>query len=115
METVWAHSGDSHFLEPEDLWKRIVPAKEAACVPRSEKVGGDEEIIHVDGQSFRRKLPTVMTKRTEAGETIAEMSARPPGARDVQAGLLDLDDDVRQRITRVAFEAPLLHVSAPPA
>ena len=93
MEKIWAHSGDSHFLEPEDLWTRILPPQAAARMPRSEKVGDDEEIIHVDGQSFRRKLPRMLTRRTETGETIAEMSARPPGARDVKARLVDLDNE----------------------
>ncbi len=93
MEKIWAHSGDSHFLEPEDLWSQILPPKAAARMPRSEKVGDDEEIVHVDGQSFRRKLPAVLSKRTATGETIAEMSARPPGARDVKARLVDLDSE----------------------
>jgi predicted TIM-barrel fold metal-dependent hydrolase len=93
MDKIWAHSGDSHFLEPEDLWRQILPAKAAERMPRSEKISDDEEIVHVDGQSFRRRLPKVMTKKTETGETIAEMSARPPGARDVKARLVDLDNE----------------------
>ena len=93
MKMIWAHSGDSHFLEPEDLWEQILPPKAAERMPRSEKVGDDEEIVHVDGQSFRRKLPKILTKRTETGETIVEMSARPPGARDVKARLVDLDNE----------------------
>ena len=87
MDKIWAHSGDSHFLEPEDLWRQILPPKAAERMPRSEKVSDDEEIVHVDGTSFRRKLPKIMTKRTETGETIGEMSARPPGARDVNGVL----------------------------
>ncbi len=58
---IWAHSGDSHFLEPDDLWFQILPAKQAERMPRSEKVGENEEIVHVDGKSFRRTLPKVMT------------------------------------------------------
>ena len=93
MEKLWAHSGDSHFLEPEDLWQQILPASQAARMPRSEKVSDDEEIVHVDGQSFRRKLPKIFTKKTEGGMTIAELSARPAGARDVKARLIDLDNE----------------------
>jgi len=93
MQKIWAHSGDSHFLEPEDLWQQILPPKQAARMPRSEKVSDDEEIVHVDGQSFRRKLPKIMTKRVEGGMTIADLSARPPGARDVKARLVDLDNE----------------------
>lgn len=29
MEKIWAHSGDSHFLEPDDLWKQILPPDQA--------------------------------------------------------------------------------------
>ena len=32
-EKIWAHSGDSHFLEPDDLWHQILPegARPIAC------------------------------------------------------------------------------------
>ena len=62
-DKIWAHSGDSHFLEPDDLWNTILPAKQAVRMPRSEKIAEDEEIVHVDGESFHRKLPAMMTKR----------------------------------------------------
>jgi len=88
---LWAHSGDSHFLEPTDLWTTILPAKQAARMPRSEKISEDEEIVHVDGESFHRKLPAVMTKRGADGLTIAELSVRPPGARNMRDRLRDLD------------------------
>jgi predicted TIM-barrel fold metal-dependent hydrolase len=88
---LWANSGDSHFLEPEGLWDAILPAKQAARMPRSEKISDDEEIVHVDGESFHRKLPAMMTKRGADGLTIAQLSFRPPGARDISARLQDLD------------------------
>jgi predicted TIM-barrel fold metal-dependent hydrolase len=90
---IWANSGDSHFLEPDDLWQRILPKALAERMPRTERVGDDEEIVYVDGRSFRRKLPKLMTKKSATGETIEEMSHRPPGARDVQARLVDLDQE----------------------
>src|SRR2546421_3017216 len=90
-DKMWADSGDSHFLEPVDLWQQILPPKQAARMPRSERVGDDEEIVHVDGQSFRRKLPKIMTKKVDGGMTIGDLSFRPPGARDVHARLEDLD------------------------
>jgi predicted TIM-barrel fold metal-dependent hydrolase len=90
---MWANSGDSHFLEPDDLWHQILPKAQADRMPRSEKVGDDEEIVHVDGTSFRRPIPKVFTRKGEDGLTIAELSARPPGARDVHARLRDLDDE----------------------
>jgi len=88
---LWANSGDSHFLEPEGLWDAILPTKQAARMPRSEKISDDEEIVHVDGESFHRKLPAMMTKRGADGMTIAQLSFRPPGARDIRARLQDLD------------------------
>ena len=91
MTLLWAHSGDSHFLEPEDLWHQILPPKLAERMPRSEKVDDNEEIVHVDGKSFRRQLPKVVTKKGADGQTIGELSVRPPGARDPVARLQDLD------------------------
>ncbi len=90
-DKIWAHSGDSHFLEPDDLWNTILPAKQAVRMPRSEKIAEDEEIVHVDGESFHRKLPAMMTRRGADGLTIAELSVRPPGARDMRERLHDLD------------------------
>jgi predicted TIM-barrel fold metal-dependent hydrolase len=91
MEKIWAHSGDSHFLEPEDLWHQILPKAQAERMPRTERVGDDEEIVHVDGKSFRRQLPRILTRKGADGLTIAEASFRPPGSRDVRARLADLD------------------------
>jgi predicted TIM-barrel fold metal-dependent hydrolase len=88
---IWAHSGDSHFLEPDDLWHQILPKRQADRMPRSEKTGDEEEVIHVDGKSFRRPLPKIMTRKGADGLTIAEASFRPPGSRDVRARLRDLD------------------------
>jgi predicted TIM-barrel fold metal-dependent hydrolase len=92
-EKIWANSGDSHFLEPTDLWHRILPKELADRMPRAEMIGEDEERVTVDGKSFTRKLPKVMTARGETGETITELSSRPPGARDVRKRLDDLDEE----------------------
>ena len=78
MTLLWAHSGDSHFLEPEGLWKEILPPALAARMPRSEQVGDDEEIVHVDGKSFRRRLPSIMTKKDKDGLTITELATGRP-------------------------------------
>lgn len=93
MSKIWADSGDSHFLEPEDLWFRILPARQAERMPRSERVGDDEEMVHIDGASFRRKLPRIMTRKGADGLTITELSSRPPGSRDIGARLADLDQE----------------------
>jgi len=90
---LWAHSGDSHILEPDDLWSQILPADLAARMPRTEQISENEERVTVDGKSFTRALPKVFTKKGADGLTIAEASSRPPGARDVKARLADLDDE----------------------
>jgi predicted TIM-barrel fold metal-dependent hydrolase len=85
---IWANSGDSHFLEPDDLWREALPPRLAELVPRSEKdPDGQWETVHVDGISFRRKLPT--------GKALdfIEASSRAPGAGDITKRLPDLDQE----------------------
>lgn len=87
-EKIWANSGDSHFLEPEDLWRKNLPARLAELVPRSEKdPDGQWETVHIDGMSFRRKLPTGKAKE------FFEASNRAPGAADISKRLPDLDQE----------------------
>ena len=74
---IWAHSGDSHFLEPEDLWHQILPTAQAERMPRTELIAEDEEIVHVDGKSFTRTLPRIMTRKGADGLTIAEAQLPP--------------------------------------
>jgi len=92
-EKIWANSGDSHFLEPADLWHQIMPKAQADRMPKTTIVSDDEELVEVDGRSFTRKLPKIMKAKGATGETIAEMSHRPPGARDVGMRLKDLDEE----------------------
>jgi predicted TIM-barrel fold metal-dependent hydrolase len=88
MDKIWANSADSHFLEPDDLWASQLPAHLADRALRSEKdADGEYETIHLDGQSYRRKLPTGKQKE------FFEASSRAPGARDVALRLLDLDQE----------------------
>jgi predicted TIM-barrel fold metal-dependent hydrolase len=49
--------------------------------------------VTVDGKSFRRQLPKIAKAKGQTGETIAELSHRPPGSRDVKLRLLDLDQE----------------------
>jgi predicted TIM-barrel fold metal-dependent hydrolase len=90
-DKLWAHSGDSHFLEPRDLWHQILPRAQADRMPRTERISDLEERVTVDGKSFTRRPPKIMTTRGSTGETIAELSHRPPGSRDVILRLRDLD------------------------
>jgi predicted TIM-barrel fold metal-dependent hydrolase len=88
MEKIWANSGDSHFLEPDDLWRESLPPRLAELVPRAEKdPDGQWETVHIDGMSFRRKLPTGTQKE------FMEASNRAPGARDVPLRMKDLDQE----------------------
>src|SRR5438270_4697941 len=86
MDKMWVNSADSHFLEPEDLWQTQLPSGLAERMPRTER-DGDWETVHIDGQSFRRRVPN------PALEEFREASMRPPGARDVVARLKDLDQE----------------------
>ena len=83
---IWANSGDSHFLEPADLWTQTLPPALAERMPRTERdESAGTETVHIDGQSFVRRLPN------PALEEFRENSNRPPGARDATARLVDLD------------------------
>ena len=97
---VWANSGDSHYLEPDDLWEQILPKELADRMPRIEKISDSEEIVHIDGQSFRRQLPAAskaLIKGDVRGEevegTLFDISHRPAGSRDPHARLVDLDGE----------------------
>ena len=94
---IWSHSGDSHFLEPDGLWQEILPKEQADRMPRSEKINDHEEIVHVDGQSFRRDMPS--PKRVD-GKAISEMSwmgeqivDRRTGMWEPKARLVDCDNE----------------------
>ncbi|MDN2498744.1 MULTISPECIES: amidohydrolase family protein [Nocardia] len=85
---LWANSADSHFLEPEDLWRTRLPKRLAELVPRSEKdPDGKWETVFVDGQAFRRRLPTI------SQEEFFAASHRAPGSGDVTKRLPDLDEE----------------------
>ena len=59
---LWANSGDSHSLGENSVWDEILPKELAERMPRSEKFDG-YEIVHVDGESFRREMPKLETKK----------------------------------------------------
>ena len=84
MAKIWAHSGDSHFLEPEDLFQQILPAPLAERMPWSER-DGDDEIVHVDGKTLPPQAAEARHEEGQGGLDIMELSTRPPGARDIRA------------------------------
>lgn len=88
MPTMWTNSGDSHFLEPDDVWTARLPKAMADLTPKSEKdPDGEWETVSVDGQVFRRRLPS------SAMVTFVEESHKPQGVRDPVARLGDLDHE----------------------
>lgn len=89
-DKLWANSGDSHSLGERAVWDKILPKELAERMPRSEKFDG-YEIVHVDGQSFRRDMPKLETKKA-AGKTIGELVSER-GAGDIESRLVDLDSE----------------------
>jgi predicted TIM-barrel fold metal-dependent hydrolase len=92
MSKFWANSGDSHLVEPDDLFASSLSADLAARMPRSVKdPDGTHETIHVDGQEFRRRMPRILTALVdENGQNVFE---RAPGANDMALRLVDLDSE----------------------
>src|SRR6201993_2083641 len=85
---LWANSGDSHFVEPADLWRSRLPKRLAEMAPRSEKdPHGRWESIYVDGQVFRRRLPSI------AQEEFMAATVAAAGSRDVTKRLADLNSE----------------------
>jgi predicted TIM-barrel fold metal-dependent hydrolase len=80
MTKIWADSGDSHVLEPDDLWTSSLPARLAQRAPRSER-GEKYEVLYIDGERVDRQLNDFMD------------AMRPPGARDLAVRLKDLDSE----------------------
>ena len=86
MPKIWTNSGDSHFLEPADLWESRLPKRLADLTPKAEKdPDGEYETVRVDGQTFRRKLPT------SAAVKFLEDTRKAVGIRDARLRLRDLD------------------------
>ncbi len=93
MQKIWANSGDSHLMEPRDLFTENLPAEQAERMPRSVlDPEGLFETITVDGQSFRRKVP--FAKRPMADpETGLSVLERAPGSNDMRLRLKDLNQE----------------------
>src|SRR4051812_29655952 len=93
-DVLWTCSGDSHFIEPPSLFRDNLPAELADRLPRSEKISDEEEIVHIDGRSFRRKLPKASSpEMAEARRKFAEgMAQGGLGASEGRARLKHLDE-----------------------
>src|SRR5579862_6014228 len=88
---IWANSGDSHLMEPADLFQTRLPADIAERMPRSVKdPDGAFETVHVDGQQFRRRMPKMPDVIRNLDGTVGD---RAPGANDPHLRLKDLDQE----------------------
>jgi predicted TIM-barrel fold metal-dependent hydrolase len=96
-DKIWANSGDSHLVEPADLFTANLPADLAERMPRSVKdPDGEYETVTIDGESFRRKLPkleTIMRNMARPEGTARDPVTRAPGANDPDLRLKDLDEE----------------------
>ncbi len=78
VEKLWANSGDSHIVEPTDLFSKL-PDHIRECMPRTVKdPSGAFETIHVDGQEWVRDLPQVDPNAPRK----PRLNARPDGTTD---------------------------------
>ena len=93
-ETMWTCSGDSHFIEPPNLFAERLPKELADRLPRSEKISDTEEIVHIDGRSVNRRLPKPSSpEMAEQRRKFAEAMAQGGlGASDGRARLEALDE-----------------------
>jgi predicted TIM-barrel fold metal-dependent hydrolase len=91
---LWANSGDSHYMEPPDLYEQLPEHL------RDEARG--VEVITVDGQSFERAIPKPRTveqlmrnaaRPAEADLDEGQGDERAPGAFDPTKRLVDLDQE----------------------
>lgn len=91
MTKYWANSGDSHLVEPPDIFTARMPADLAERMPRSVKDDdGSHETLFIDGQEFRRRMPKADMLVDDEGHTVEQ---RAPGANDMQLRHVDLDQE----------------------
>jgi predicted TIM-barrel fold metal-dependent hydrolase len=91
---LWANSGDSHLVEPADLFTSRLPADIAERMPRSVKdPDGMWETVYVDGQEFRRRMPKMPTDPSDLRGLDGSIGVRAPGANDPHLRLKDLDQE----------------------
>src|ERR1700722_2881806 len=98
-EKLWANSGDSHLVEPPDLFDSL-PEDLRDRMPKSVRdPSGAFETIYIDGQEFKRDLPQGGKVRQtgggarpeDAGED--ELFRRVIGGNDPVQRIKDLDNE----------------------
>src|SRR5271157_6123089 len=94
VQKLWSNSGDSHLVEPRDLFESRLPSHLAERMPRSVKdPDGEWETVHVDGGEFRRRMPKFATDPSELRGLDGSIGVRAPGANDPHLRLKDLDGE----------------------
>jgi len=94
VQKLWSNSGDSHLVEPRDLFESRLPSHLAERMPRSVKdPDGEWETVHVDGGEFRRRMPKFATDPSEFRGLDGSVGVRAPGANDPHLRLKDLDGE----------------------
>jgi predicted TIM-barrel fold metal-dependent hydrolase len=94
---LWANSGDSHFIEPFDLFDKL-PDDIRERMPRSVKdPSGEFETVYIDGQSFVRPMPKP-GKGIGAGarpedSAPEDLFTRILGGNDAEHRIKDLDGE----------------------
>ena len=83
-DKIWAHSGDSHLLEPHDLWHQIMPKAQADRMPRTERISDTEERVTVDGKMVDYPVVERARRLLARHDRARRASARQQSAR--QAG-----------------------------
>src|SRR4051812_38816953 len=95
-DKIWANSGDSHLIEPSDLFDSL-PEDIRERMPRSVRdEDGGFETVYIDGESFRRKLPkleNVMRNMARPAGDDSNPMKRAPGANDPHLRLKDSDEE----------------------
>jgi predicted TIM-barrel fold metal-dependent hydrolase len=95
-DKIWANSGDSHLVEPPDLFDSLPPDIRDR-MPRSVKdPSGEFETVYIDGESFERPLPKpekVLRNMARPEDEEGDPSSRAPGANDPALRLKDLDQE----------------------
>jgi predicted TIM-barrel fold metal-dependent hydrolase len=95
-EKIWANSGDSHLVEPPDLFDGLA-SEIRERMPRSVKdPSGEFETVYIDGESFQRPLPKieqVMRNMARPEDDDGDSMSRAPGANHPDQRLKDLDQE----------------------
>ena len=76
MDLIWANSGDSHFLEREDLYAEILPPDLAQRMPRAVKdPDGSAERIRGFRRAMKRQFEKQINECCDEPQAVGEIVA----------------------------------------